>query len=599
MTKTGVSFLAAAVLAGAGFGFAPGAHAGSSADYFQNRASSNTVSSQLGNRDENYYRDVFAAIHAEQWDRASALLAERDGGLLHDVAKAELYLAANSPRVELGPLLALLTDAAYLPQAEQLGRLAARRGATILPSTPQMQQLASFGGLSRRGKPRPVSDYAMPETTASAILESIKNDDPQTAAAMLASVEGGLSDQARTEWRQRVAWSYYIENNDSMALDMAERATERGSGEWLAEAHWVAGLAAWRLNDCKKAADAFYRTATSAPNEEMRAAGYYWAARANMKCRAPQNVQTLLRGASGYSETLYGILAAESLGLDAKTDDDGADFTAKDWKKLHDVPNVRIAIALTEIGEDGLADEVLRHQARIGDADNYAPMLRLARDLSLPSAQIYMAHNGPSGARPESFARFPSPKWKPVRGWRVDPALVYAHTLQESGFRTTARSAADARGLMQVRPGSAGDVARARGEPFNASDLYRPDVNLEYGQSYLEYLKSMPQTQGLLPKVIAAYNAGPVPVDRWNSEVRDNGDPLLFIESIPYYETRAYVGIILRNYWMYENQAKVHSDSAMGLAQGLWPRFPGVKGTGNVRLSYNGAAAMDSGYHGQ
>ncbi len=43
--------------------------------------------------------------------------------------------------------------------------------------------------------------------------------------------------------------------------------------------------------------------------------------------------------------------------------------------------------------------------------------------------------------------------------------------------------------------------------------------------------------------MIAAYNAGPAPVARWQSEIRDNGDPLLYMESIPYWETRGYVGI--------------------------------------------------------
>ena len=87
----------------------------------------------------------------------------------------------------------------------------------------------------------------------------------------------------------------------------------------------------------------------------------------------------------------------------------------------------------------------------------------------------------------------------------------------------------------------------------------------------------------------AAYNAGPLPVSRWNEKVRDNGDPLLFIESIPYWETRAYVGIILRNYWMYEKQAGVTSKSAQGLAQGMWPRFPHAGGMELVRVgtTYN------------
>src|SRR3546814_17121937 len=76
----------------------------------------------------------------------------------------------------------------------------------------------------------------------------------------------------------------------------------------------------------------------------------------------------------------------------------------------------------------------------------------------------------------------------------------------------------------------------------------------------------------------------------FRSEVHDNGDPLLFIESIPYYETRAYVTIVMRNYWMYQKQAGEETSSLSSLAQGLWPRFPGMHGETAVRLNPNGRA---------
>ena len=63
------------------------------------------------------------------------------------------------------------------------------------------------------------------------------------------------------------------------------------------------------------------------------------------------------------------------------------------------------------------------------------------------------------------------------------------------------------------------------------------------------------------------------------------GDPLLYIESIPYWETRGYVTMVLRNYWMYEGQTgKAKSPSRAALAQGMWPRFPGLPGASAVRL---------------
>src|SRR3546814_4754186 len=78
----------------------------------------------------------------------------------------------------------------------------------------------------------------------------------------------------------------------------------------------------------------------------------------------------------------------------------------------------------------------------------------------------------------------------------------------------------------------------------NYVNLDDPQVNLAFGQRNLEMLRDSPATEGKLPKIMAAYNAGLTPVTRWNSEVRDQGDPLLYMESIPYWETREYVAIV-------------------------------------------------------
>ena len=94
----------------------------------------------------------------------------------------------------------------------------------------------------------------------------------------------------------------------------------------------------------------------------------------------------------------------------------------------------------------------------------------------------------------------------------------------------------------------------------------------------------MPSTGGLLPKVIASYNAGPAPIAEWNARY-DQSDPLLYIESIPYWETRGYVPIILSNYWIYEAQGGDRSVTRRALAQGLWPRFPGLAGPSAVRIA--------------
>ena len=110
---------------------------------------------------------------------------------------------------------------------------------------------------------------------------------------------------------------------------------------------------------------------------------------------------------------------------------------------------------------------------------------------------------------------------------------------------------------------------------MTVGNLADPATNLEYGQSFIELMRGKSATRGQLPKVIAAYNAGPLPVDRWNS-INDKGDPLLWIESLPYWETRYYVPAVLRNMWVYEGMAGTPLTTLKALAQHKWPAFPTV-----------------------
>lgn len=548
---------------------------------------------QIADGDKARYRAIFSALKAQQWADAKAMIAALDPqDAVRPVALSELYLAKGSPKVELFELLDIVNKAPWLPKADQLSRLAQKRGATILPALPQIQKLVWLGSAPRRQYVAATKTDLAAQALAGQIQGFIKNDDPVGAEGLLAAGEMGLTPEGLTEVRQRVAWAYYIENDDANARRMSARALEtRVGGDWMVQAHWTTGLASWRQNDCRAAAPSFANVAALAADPDMRAAGAYWASRAYMVCGQAEKVQAYLKQAARSDESFYGLLARESLGMTLASATAGGRFGDAEWQKLKDSPNARAAIALSAIGEDARADELLRHQARVGGAAQYDPLLRLANSLNLPATQLYLAHNGPAGMQPASFARFPAPDWKPDGGWRVDPSLIYAHTLQESGFRNDVVSSAGARGLMQVRPGTAGDVGLA-----DAAQLFVPSTNMEYGQRYLESLRDMTATGGLLPKVMAAYNAGPLPVERWNTQVHDKGDPLLFMESLPYYETRAYVNIVMRNYWMYQIQAKGSADCLTGMAQGMWPTFPTAKGMKLVRLSQaDGRGGMSGG----
>lgn len=555
-------------------------------EYFVARTARNEAPQQLSQQDREYYAAVFAAIDRKDWDGAASLLAQRGDGLLHPVARAELYLAAGSPRVELPQIEAWMATGRELPQAQRLARLALSRGATQAPDLPYAREFYSTGSIPKRARPRSIDDGTMPATVRQAILERIDADDPDGARVLLDGIDAALSPEARAEWRQRVAWSYYIENMDAQALVMAATVSA-GSGPWVAEGDWAMGLAAWRLGDCNQAGQAFERAAYGAANPELRSAAQYWASRAALRCRDPQRSTAFLRAAAQADDTLYGMLAAEQLGVALPPRVANADFSREDWRRIGGHNNVRVAIALAEIGRDKLSSEVLLHQARIGDPGDYDALSRLARDLGLPSTQLYMAHNAPSGGRADPASQYPAPKWTPVNGWRVDPALAFAHALQESNFRAEAVSPARAQGLMQITPITVREHAPRLGMSASQVDIFDPAVNLAFGQQNLEMLRDSPATGGALPKIMAAYNAGLTPVTRWNYEINDQGDPLLWMESIPYWETRGYVAIVMRNYWMYERQAHAASPSRTALAQNAWPVFPSADeaGSGRVYLS--------------
>ncbi|HEX8401149.1 MAG TPA: lytic transglycosylase domain-containing protein [Allosphingosinicella sp.] len=540
------------------------------------------------------YREIFAAVRSADWATAASKLDAMEPGPLHAAARAELYLAKGSPKVELEPLLALIASAPELPHAAQLARLAAARGAEDAPTIVEPQKLYWQGSQPRRERARSLAAADPAAAKLDAIVQPlIVADQPSEAEAQLALWAEPLTPEILTELRQRIAWSYYLVGRDADARRLAEQAA-LGTGEWALQGSWALGLAAWRQGDCAAAANAFSTVASRASDVELGTAGHYWAARADMRCKRPERVQQRLRAASRSPETFYGLLAAEALGIKtpvAKLHD----YRDSEWRSVAEKPNVKAALALLEIGEPALADEHIRHQARLGSARDHDALLHLAADLNLTGTQYWLAHNGPKGASINIAARYPMPDWQPARGWRVDQSLVFAHALQESNFRPGAVSPAGAAGLLQVRPGTAGDIARTRGEPFDTQRLVDPVHNIEYGQTFIEMLRDKPGTGGLLPKVIAAYNAGPVPIAEWNSRAMAGGDPLLYIESIPYWETRGYVPIVLRNYWIYEQQAGKNSSSRHALAQGMWPRFPGLPGASAVRMQERRTAEVSSG----
>ena len=134
--------------------------------------------------------------------------------------------------------------------------------------------------------------------------------------------------------------------------------------------------------------------------------------------------------------------------------------------------------------------------------------------------------------------------------YRLDSDLVLSLIHQESVFNPTAKSPAGARGLMQIMPATGKGIAKDLNfSPYKTSMLYDPRVNISFGTYYFSDL--VDEFQGKVEVALAGYNAGPARARRWWESMAEE-DIDLFIESIPFKETRLYVKKILFNYGIYK-----------------------------------------------
>ncbi|MGH1469927.1 MAG: transglycosylase SLT domain-containing protein [Cellvibrionaceae bacterium] len=126
---------------------------------------------------------------------------------------------------------------------------------------------------------------------------------------------------------------------------------------------------------------------------------------------------------------------------------------------------------------------------------------------------------------------------------KIDPTLLFAIARQESAFAADARSPAGAMGLMQLMPATAKQTAKKIGVRHTTRDLVKPSHNINLGSRYLDEL--LQQFNGNRILAAAAYNAGPSRVKRW---LKNSGPEMpydVWIETIPFRETRGYVQNVL------------------------------------------------------
>ncbi|MGE5548262.1 MAG: lytic transglycosylase domain-containing protein [Solirubrobacterales bacterium] len=404
----------------------------------------------------------------------------------------------------------------------------------------------------------------------------LRKDEQSAALALLTGAEARSLDRVEIDaMKVALAADHFAGGRDAEAVAWSEQAAQR-SGTELPVAHWVAGLAKWRLGKPDEARRHFEHVANADEGASpwMISAGAFWAARANLVSRRPEVVNHWLEIAATYPRTFYGLLARRALGYETVFSWETPPFTEADADVLMRVAPARRALALLQLGDRQGAEEELRKLYPRATKPVRQSMLTLAHAGDMPGLAVRLGGMNPGLMN--DAASFPLPEWNPKGGWTLDKALVYAFVRQESSFNPRAKSHAGASGLMQIMPATATAIAGRQVK----DKLNEPEFNLSLGQKYLAKLLNEEPVNGNLFLLAAAYNAGPGKLQTWMASMKHGNDPLLFIESLPSRETRAFVERVMTNFWIYRTRLGQNSPSLDSVAAGDWPLFEGMEAKG-------------------
>ena len=365
----------------------------------------------------------------------------------------------------------------------------------------------------------------------------------------------------------------------------------------------VLGIGAFTYGHFGLAASSFERLLADYPGVRS-GTSTYWLGRARYAQGETDAARSLWQSlAAQEPETYYGVLAAVELtpqgrpGQDiiprmdampaaALPDDDGSRAFAENWLRTwHDAPDM--AAAGNSSGNLGLPQAVAADPARIGgelllELDLRAEGLKLlelvywrnrddpvslfplmlhfnelgANRLSISAAYrlIQLSPARHTADTPLFIQRVAYPRHysllveKEAADYGFDSRLLYSLILQESLFEPPARSSAGAHGLTQIIPTTGAEIAQRLNYPnYSTGLLNRPFVNIRFGADYLRWVRDYVYENPVA--ALAGYNAGPGNARTWFD--RSEPDEALFIERIPYNETRLYLQRILTHYAHY------------------------------------------------
>ncbi|MBO9697921.1 MAG: transglycosylase SLT domain-containing protein [Sphingopyxis sp.] len=321
---------------------------------------------------------------------------------------------------------------------------------------------------------------------------------------------------------------------------------------------WLAGQLAYR--DLRRPAEAvrLYRAyGEAARSAQTRTKGFYWAGRAALAAGDRATANAHFADAAQHYDQYYGQLALERLNRPQPkpTPNPTIEVSGDERRAFEDDRLVRAARALGEIGAWREQSQFLRALAQKATSPaDHVLAGRLAAQIGRPDLGVMIGRSAQANSL-DAVEVSGFPTVRVPAGHENNWTFIHAITRQESQFDRQAISHAGARGMMQLMPGTAREVAGKLGLSYDAGSLTTDtNYNMMLGSTYFQQM--LRYFGGSYPLAIAAYNAGPGNVNKW---LRANGDPrgggiemVDWIEAIPIFETRNYVQRVLENAVVYD-----------------------------------------------
>jgi soluble lytic murein transglycosylase len=323
------------------------------------------------------------------------------------------------------------------------------------------------------------------------------------------------------------------------------------AGAAFAESEFLAGWIQLSFLNAPNAAEDHFATLYEGVRFPIsRARGAFWKGRAASIGGNDALAREWWQRAAEHPSTFYGQQALLSLGTQAPRFEFARPADPLIREAFVSDELVLLVQRLHALGADASLRTFLLHLSGLAEnVDERLLVAQLADEVDRPREAVRAAKRANQldniiGAA--GYPLWPLPKRDPDA--QLPDALVLSVIRQESGFDRAAISRAGARGMMQLMPGTAKQVAKGLSEPYSRSRLLTdPGYNIRLGGAYLAQM--LQRFDGSAPLALAAYNAGPHRVARW---VKEFGDPrsgeiemLDWIETIPFSETRNYVQRVL------------------------------------------------------